>query len=87
MRSHKIVLINLHQFPTYFGVKNCAADTAADVPPPCRRHTADVAADAAADAVPSERPEIAFTAPIHMICIPAKYRPAESVLAISDKNV
>jgi len=75
MRSHKIVLINLHQFSTYFGVKNRAADTAADVPPTCRRHAAAVAADAAADAVPSERSGIVFSDPTHMIAYPQNIAP------------
>jgi len=70
MRSHKIVLINLHQFSTYFVAKNRAADVAADTPLTCRRRSADIAADVAADVVPSERPENAFTAPIHMIAYP-----------------
>ena len=86
MRSHKIVLINLHQFPTYFGVKNCAADTAADVPPPCRRHTAAVAADAAADAVPSERTESAFSDPIHMIAYPRNIAPQKRSWRFSRKT-
>ena len=67
MRSHKIVLINLHQFSTYFGAKNRAADVAADMPLTCRRRTADIAADVAADVVPSERTESVFTAPIHRL--------------------
>jgi len=75
MRSHKIVLINLHQFSTYFGAKNHAADVAADTPLTCRRRSADIAADVAVDVVPSERPENAFTAPVHMIAYPQNIAP------------
>jgi len=75
MRNQKIVLINLHEISTYLGAKYRAADTAADVPPTCRRHAAAVAADAAAAAVLSERPESVFSAPIHMIAYPRNIAP------------
>ncbi len=75
MRSYKIVLINLHQFSTYLGAENRAADVAADMPLTCRRRSADIAADVAADVVPSEHPEIAFTAPIHMVAYPRNIAP------------
>ena len=75
MRSYKNVLINLHQFPTYFGDKNRAADAAADVPQTHRRHTADVAADIAADVGFSKRPESDFSVPIHMIAYPRNIAP------------
>ena len=67
MLEHKYVLLKLHEFLTFFGAKNRAADVAADTPLTCRRRTADVAADVAADVVPSERPEIVFSAPIHRL--------------------
>jgi hypothetical protein len=75
MRSYKIVLTNLHHFLTFLGAKYRAADVAADMPPTHRRHTADIAADAAADVEYSERSESDFPAPTHMIAYPQNIAP------------
>jgi len=75
MRSYKKVLKNLHEISTYFGAKNRAADVAADTPLTCRRRTADIATDVAADVAFSERPESDFSDPIHMIAYPRNIAP------------
>ena len=86
MRSHKIALINLHQFSTYFGAKNHAACVAACTPLACRLHTACVAACIAACVALSERPESAFSEPIHMIAYPRNNAPQNRSWRFSRKT-
>ena len=86
MRSHKIMLINLHQFSTYLGAKIRAAHVAAHTPLTCRSLTAHAAAHIAAHVVPSERPEIVFSDPIHMIAYPQKIAPQKRSWRFSRKT-
>ncbi len=57
MRSQKNGFTHLYKFLTNFYSRIRAADVAADMPLTCRCHTADVAADNAADVALSEHPE------------------------------
>jgi len=75
MNSGRNELAHVHQFSTYFGAKKRAAHVAAHTPLTCRSRTAHTAAHIAAHVVPSERPEIVFTAPIHMIAHPQNIAP------------
>ena len=86
MRSHKIVLINLHQFSTYFGAKNRAAYVAAYIPHTCRIYTAYVAAYPAAYVSLPERSKNTFTAPIHIDAYPQKIAPQRRSWRFSRKT-
>jgi hypothetical protein len=67
MSKYKTVLQNLVEISTFPEVKIRAADVAADVPLTCRCHTADVAADFAADVRIPEQPESLFLSIIHSV--------------------
>jgi len=75
MNSGRNELAHMHQFSTFFGVKNRAAYVAAHTPLTCRSLTAHAAAHIAAHVVPSEHPEIVFPDPIHMIAYPQNIAP------------
>ena len=78
MNSGRNELAHVHQFSTYLGVKNRAADVAADMPLTCRRRTADIAADVAADVAPPRSKESVFSDPIHMIAYPPNIAPQKA---------
>lgn len=65
MPEPKNELHHLHKILTFLNANFCAADAAADVPQTCRRHSADVAADVAADVQFPQWPESLFATISH----------------------
>jgi hypothetical protein len=78
MHRLKNELAHLHEISSFLGAKNRAADVAAAVPLTCRRRSADIAADVAADVCSPQRPESDFPAPTHMIAYPQNIAPQKA---------